>query len=103
MALPQLSNEQRRKNLELAAEVRHKRAEIRADLKSGKLSLSDVLTRTDDPVIMRMKVGALIESLPGYGKARAERLMEEIDISVNRRIQGLGTRQREDLIKALTR
>ncbi len=103
MALPHLSTEQRQKNLELAAKARQKRAEIRADLKSGKLSLSEVLTRTDDPVVMRMKVIALIESLPGYGKARAEKLMEDIDISVNRRIQGLGTRQREALIKALSK
>jgi len=103
MALPQLSVEQRQKNLELAAKVRQERAEIRADLKSGKLSLSDVLARADEPAVMRMKVVALVESLPGYGKARAEKLMEEIDISTNRRVQGLGTRQYEALVKALSR
>jgi len=103
MALPQLTIEQRQKNLERAAQIRQKRASIRAGLKGGELSLVEILNQADDPAIMRMKVSALIESLPGYGKARAEKLMEEVGISCKRRIQGLGTRQREDLIKALSK
>ena len=99
--LPHLSAEQRQKNLERAAQVRQERAEIRTRLKSGELSLAEVLQASDNPTIMRMKVSTLIESLPGYGKAKAKQLMEEIGISENRRIQGLGTRQRDDLIKAL--
>jgi len=102
MALPQLSAEQRQINLERAAQVRQARAEIRAQLKSGKLSPTEVLMRTGDPTIMRMKVSVLLESVPGYGKARATKLMEELGIASNRRIQGLGARQRDDLIKALT-
>ncbi|MCL2654599.1 MAG: integration host factor [Coriobacteriia bacterium] len=101
MALPQLSIEQRRENLELAAQVRQARAKVRADLKSGNLSLAEVLKRADEPAIQRMKVSALIEALPGYGKARAEKLMDTAGISLSRRVQGLGTRQYDALIKAL--
>ncbi|MCL2324221.1 MAG: integration host factor [Actinomycetia bacterium] len=103
MALPELSTEQRQKNLELAAKMRRSRAALRADLKSGKQTLTEVLERADDPVVMRMKVSTLIESLPGYGKARAEKLMAKVDISATRRVQGLGARQRAALIEALSR
>ncbi len=102
MALPQLTDEQRKEALAKAAEARHKRAELRADIKSGKVSLEDVLN-SDDPVATRMKVSALIESLPGYGKAKAAKIMDELGISATRRVKGLGARQREQLIEALTK
>lgn len=102
MALPQLSPEERAANLAKAAEVRQKRAVIKADLKSGKLSAGKVLSNASDPVIARMKVSALVESLPGYGKAKAAKLLDELGISESRRVQGLGSRQREDLVKALS-
>jgi len=101
MALPTFSVEQRRKNLERSAKVRQKRAKVREDLKQGKISVSEVLRRDSDPAVARMKASALIESVPGYGKARALKLMDEIGISPSRRVQGLGTRQRTALVKAL--
>lgn len=50
-----------------------------------------------------MKVSALIESLPGYGKAKAAKIMDELGISATRRVKGLGARQREQLLEALTK
>ena len=50
-----------------------------------------------------MKVSTLIESLPGYGKAKAAKIMEELGISATRRVQGLGVRQREQLLEQLTK
>ena len=102
MALPQLSPEERAANLAKAAEVRQKRAVIKADLKSGKLTAAKVLGMAEDPIVARMKVSALVESLPGYGKAKAAKLLDELGISETRRVQGLGVRQREDLVKALS-
>lgn len=101
MPLPKLTDEERAAALEKAAKARKERAEIREQLKDGKLSLSDVLARSDEPVIERMRVSALIESLPGYGKAKTAKLMEELEISESRRIKGLGTRQREALLERL--
>jgi hypothetical protein len=101
MALPILSPEDRAKALEKAAAVRQKRAEYRAQIKSGSMSFADVMKKSDDPVIARMKVTTLLESLPGYGKAKAAKLMEELEISPSRRIQGLGARQREQLMERL--
>ena len=48
-----------------------------------------------------MKVSALIESVPGFGVAKTVKLMEELGISESRRVQGLGVRQREQLIERL--
>ena len=102
MALPQLTDEQRKAALEKAAQARHERAELRDKIKKGEISLEDVLD-SEDPIASRMKVSALIESLPGYGKAKAAKIMEELGISATRRVQGLGVRQREQLLEQLTK
>ena len=102
MALPQLTDEQRKEALEKAAQARHERAELREKIKSGKVTLEEVLD-SDDPIANRMKVSALIESLPGYGKAKAAKIMDELGISASRRVQGLGAREREQLIEALSK
>lgn len=100
MALPQLTDEQRKAALEKAAASRHARAELRDKIKRGEVSLQEVLD-SDDPIAARMKVSALIESLPGYGKAKAAKIMNELGISPSRRVKGLGARQREQLLEVL--
>ena len=102
MALPQLTDEQRKAALEKAAAARHSRAELREKIKKGETSLEDVLD-SDDPIAARMKVSALIESLPGYGKAKATKVMDELGISATRRVKGLGARQREQLLGVLSK
>jgi ribosomal protein S13 len=46
----------------------------------------------------KMKVSVVLESLPGVGKVRAGKIMEELDISATRRVRGLGAKQRELLL-----
>lgn len=99
MALPNLSDEERRAALKKAAEARQKRAELKKNLKGGSVTLKELLNKTDDPIVGRMKVGNLLESLPGVGKARALKKMEELDISPTRRVQGLGANQKANLLK----
>lgn len=98
MPLPVLTDEQRRQALEKAAEARRKRAELKGQLKSGKLTLTDVLSRQGDDTVGKMKVSTVLESLPGVGKVRARKIMEKLDISVSRRVRGLGAKQRESLL-----
>lgn len=101
MAIPQLSAEDRKAALEKAKAARIKRAQVREDLKSGKTSLKKVLAMKDDPVVGRMKVSTLIETLPGYGKAKAEKVMKELQIAESRRLRGLGERQEAALLERL--
>ncbi len=102
MALPNLSDADRKKALEKAAEARQKRAQLRQDLKAGKKSAAQVLNSTGDPIVARMKVRSLLESLPGFGKAKAAKMMEDLDISPTRRVQGLGTKQKEQLLSKIS-
>jgi signal recognition particle GTPase len=99
MALPTLTPEQRTQALAKAAEARKKRAELKGELKSGKRTLADVLKRAEtDETIGKMKVSSVLESMPGVGKVRAQKIMEELDISATRRVRGLGSKQRAELL-----
>jgi hypothetical protein len=96
---PQLTPEQRRAALDKAAEARQKRAEVKEQLKAGRLSLAELFDRADaDEMVGKLKVVSMLESLPGVGKVRARRLMEELGISENRRLRGLGDNQRRRLL-----
>lgn len=101
MAVPELTPEERQQALEKAKAARIKRAQVREDLKNGTLTLKDFLAMKDDPIVGRMKVSTLIETLPGYGKAKAEKIMKELDIAESRRLKGLGERQQKALLERL--
>ena len=102
MAIPQLTPEQRAAALEQAKKARTERAKIREDLKAGKITLKSVLAKKDDPIVGRMKVSTLIETLPGYGKAKAQKIMAELKIAESRRLKGLGERQEAALLERLS-
>lgn len=101
MAIPQLTPEERKAALDKAKAARIKRAEIRDDLKNGKITLEDVLAMKEDPIVGRMRVSTLIETMPGYGKAKAEKVMAELHIAESRRLRGLGERQEAALLERL--
>ena len=103
MPLPVLTEEQRREALAKAAEARRKRADLKGKLKTGQLSLRDLLDRPQDDVVAKMKVSSVLESLPGVGKVRARKMMERLDISATRRVRGLGTKQKQALLGELTK
>ena len=99
---PSLSPDQRQAALEKAAAARRQRAELKEKLKMGSTSLKELLDQAQrDEVVGKMKVLAVLESLPGLGKVKARRLMEEVGISETRRIQGLGDKQRAKLFELL--
>lgn len=101
---PVLSPDQRKAALEKAAQARRQRAEIKEKLKMGNITLSELLQRAgNDELVGKMKVVSVLESLPGLGKVKARRLMEQIGISETRRLQGLGSNQKEALLKGTTR
>lgn len=101
MALPQMTDEQRKEALEKAKATRKARAEVRENIKAGKLSAKEALDQRSDPVYGKIKVAQFIESFPGFGKAKAEKVMGEIGIAEGRRLAGLGEKQVAALIEAL--
>ena len=94
MQPPQLSPEDRARALAKAAASRKRRAEVKSQVKSGEYSLSQVfeLSKSDEAVA-KMRVFELLESIAGVGKVRARAVMERLNISPTRRIQGLGAKQ----------
>ncbi|WP_068400901.1 integration host factor, actinobacterial type [Kribbia dieselivorans] len=100
MALPTLTSEQRAAALEKAALVRRERAEVKHRLKYARGSISEVIAQgKTNEVIGKMKVTALLESMPGVGRVRARQIMAEVGISESRRVRGLGANQIAALVE----
>ena len=97
---PQLTPEQRANALAKAAEARAARAELKNQLKMGSVSLAEALASTSSTV-GKLKVVSLLESLPGVGKVKARKIMDDIGIADNRRVQGLGAQQKAALLDTL--
>ena len=100
MPVPTLDAEQRRQALEKATAARRARAELKQMLKAGEETFRGVLDRAErtEPVA-KMRVAEVIESMPGYGKMRARKVMEQLDIAATRRLRGLGSNQRAALLQ----
>jgi hypothetical protein len=98
---PTLSPEQRQAALDKAAAARRERAELKERLKMGSINLKELFRLGDSQeVVAKMKVLSVLESLPGVGKVKARRTMEEVGISETRRVRGLGEQQRSKLLEA---
>jgi guanylate kinase len=97
---PVLSAEERSAALEKARNARSRRAAVKADVRSGQISIEEVFVLAQqDESVAKMRVVELLESFSGVGKVRAIATLDKLGISRTRRIQGLGTHQRQGLIK----
>ena len=100
MALPQLTPEQRLEALAKAAVARRERAAVKNRLKNAQGVLSEVIADgKNNNIVGKMKVSALLESMPGVGRIRARQIMDEVGISETRRVRGLGNNQIAALIE----
>ena len=96
---PQLTDEQRKSALAKSTAARQVRAATKARVKAGELSLSAVFDlAANDEAIAKMRVVELLESFSGVGKVRAVSTLDRLSISQTRRIQGLGSAQRANLL-----
>ena len=99
---PTRTPQQRADALVKAMAARQARAQLKADLASGRVTAVDVITGSADHAEWAaLQVSWLLRSLPGFGAVKSARLMEEVGISPTRRIQGLGDRQRACLLEEL--
>ncbi len=96
---PKLTAQQRAAALAKSTASRQVRAAVKARVKLGELSLSAVFDLAqNDEAIAKMRVAELLESFAGVGKIRALAMLERLQISQTRRIQGLGIAQRQNLL-----
>ena len=97
---PKLTAQQRAAALAKSTASRQVRAAVKARVKLGELSLYAVFDLAqNDEAIAKMRVAELLESFAGVGKIRAIAMLERLQISQTRRIQGLGVAQRQNLLK----
>jgi guanylate kinase len=97
---PQLTPAERANALAKAKASRQERSEVKSRIKSGELSISEVIYLADgNEVIAKMRVLEMVESKSGVGKIRGKALLEKLEISSTRRIQGLGRYQRAAILK----
>jgi hypothetical protein len=96
-----LTPEDRRRNTAKSIEMRREWASVKEQIRSGELSLESLFLRAmENDTLGRMRVGALVRSWPTVGPARAEKIMAEARVAPGRRLRGLGSRQRDALIRA---
>lgn len=100
MALPTLTPQQRAEALAKAQAARKERSDLLAAVKAGRVTISQLLDRTDD-VARKTKVVQVLKALPGYGPAKAAAVMEQAGIDDSRRVGGLGQQQRRKLLESL--
>lgn len=86
--------------LRRANNVRSRRAELKTSLKSGKVSIVDVIQ--DPPeYLLTAKILDVLMAAPKYGRVKAARVMERCRVSPSKTVGGLSERQRRELIDAL--
>ncbi len=104
MALPELTDEQRREALAKAAAARQVRAEVKNRLRHSGASVADVLAEAKhNEAIAKIKVLDLLQAIPGIGKLTARQIMADLNIAESRRLRGLGSNQARGLIAEIAR
>jgi hypothetical protein len=99
VSLRPLTPQERADALRKAAAARTTRATAKERLKSGQLTIAQLISSGEsDDAIARMRVAELLEALPGIGQVRAAAIMEQLGIAASRRVRGLGIHQRRALV-----
>ncbi|CAA9469820.1 MAG: hypothetical protein AVDCRST_MAG53-1186 [uncultured Solirubrobacteraceae bacterium] len=99
---PERSIKQRRDALEVANEVRSRRATLKKELKAGRVSIHSLLQ--DPPAyVLTAKVFDILMAVPKYGRVKANKVIVACRISPSKTIGGLSQRQRDELIASLRR
>lgn len=102
MTAPERSLAQRMSALQHANEIRIYRAELKRDLKAGRVSALTVLAAPDDN-LSSMKVFALLLAVPKVGRVKANRWLGTMRVSPSKTVGGLSERQRSELLQMLRR
>lgn len=99
-----LTPEQRAAALEKASEAKAAKKRLLDDLRSGKISVAELLSKDalDDERIQKLQVVTMLRATPGINPAKVKGILEDLGIDEGRRIQGLGVRQHAALLEYLS-
>jgi hypothetical protein len=101
-ATPERSLDQRMDALGRANEVRALRAQLKRDLKAGRVSIGALLL-DPPPCLETAKVFNMLLALPGYGSVKATKILHGCRVSPSKTFGGLSERQRAELAGRLDR
>jgi hypothetical protein len=99
---PERSFNQRMDALARANRIRSERAQLKRDLRSGRLSIQALL-RNPPEYIETAKVFDLMLAVPKYGRVKVNKILAHCRIAPSKTIGGLSERQRTELILLLRR
>jgi hypothetical protein len=99
---PERSLDQRMEALRRANDIRSQRAQLKRDLKGGKVKIQTLLL--DPPeYVQTAKVIDMLLAVPKYGRVKTNRILNQCRISPSKTIGGLSQRQRDELVAQLRR
>ena len=101
-ATPERSLDQRIDALSRANEVRARRAQVKRDLKAGRVSIG-VLLLDPPPYLETAKVFEMLLALPKVGSVKATKILHSCRVSPSKTFGGLSERQRAELAGRLDR
>jgi S13-like H2TH domain len=99
-AAPERSLDQRINALRRANEVRTLRAQLKRDLKAGRVSIGALLL-DPPPYLQTAKVFDMLLALPKVGRVKAAKIMNNCRVSTSKTFGGLSDRQRAELAERL--
>jgi hypothetical protein len=88
--------------LRRANEIRTARAQLKRDLKAGKVKIEQLL-RDPPEYVLSAKAFDMIVAVPKYGRVKANKILTQCRISPSKTIGGLSERQRAELVAFLRR
>jgi hypothetical protein len=101
-AAPERSLMQRLDALKRANDIRTRRAQLKRDLKGGRISIHQLLTSPPE-YVETAKVFDMLLAVPKYGRVKANKVLTQCRISPSKTIGGLSERQRSELVAMLRR
>ncbi|MGA2926859.1 MAG: integration host factor, actinobacterial type [Solirubrobacteraceae bacterium] len=94
--------DQRMDALSRANEIRTLRAQLKRDLKSGRVSIGALLL-DPPPCLEAAKVFDMLLALPKIGTVKASKILNSCRVSPSKTFGGLNERQRAELVERLDR
>ena len=88
--------------LKRANDIRVRRAQLKKDLKVGRVQIEDVL-REPPEYVETAKVFDMLMAVPKFGRVKATRLLNQCRISQSKTVGGLSERQRTELVGLFNR
>jgi hypothetical protein len=88
--------------LKRANDIRVRRAQLKKDLKDGRVRIESILVKPPE-YVETAKVFDILMAVPKFGRVKAARFLNQCRISQSKTVGGLSERQRAELLGLFSR